>query len=44
MESYSATERNKSESAVVRWMDLEPVTQSEMRQKEKNILYISTYV
>ena len=28
--------RNKFESVVVRWMNLEPVIQSEVSQKEKN--------
>ena len=28
--------RNKSESFVVRWMHLEPITQSNVSQKEKN--------
>ena len=36
MEYYSATERNKIELFVVRWMDLESVIQSEVSQKEKN--------
>ena len=44
MESYSAIERNKFESTVVRWMNLQPVTQSKVSQKEKNILYLNTYI
>ena len=36
MEYYSAIRRNELESVVVRWMNLEPVTQSEVSQKEKN--------
>ena len=36
MEYYSAIQRNKFESVVVRWMNLEPLTQSEVSQKEKN--------
>ena len=36
MEYYSAIKRNKFESVVVRWMNLEPVIQSEVSQKEKN--------
>ena len=36
MEYYSAIKRNKSESVVVRWMNLKPVTQSEVSQAEKN--------
>ena len=30
-------EKNKFESVLMRWMNLEPVTQSEVSQKEKNI-------
>ena len=36
MEYYSDIKKNKSESVLVRWMNLEPVTQSEVSQKEKN--------
>ena len=36
MEYYSATKRNEFESVELRWMNLEPVTQSEVSQKEKN--------
>ena len=36
MEYYSAIERNEFESVLVRWMNLEPVLQSEVSQKEKN--------
>ena len=36
MEYYSAIERNEFESVLVRWMNLEPVIQSEANQKEKN--------
>ena len=36
MEYYSAIKRNKSESVLVRWMNLEPVVQSEVSQKEKS--------
>ena len=36
LEYYSAIKRNKSESVLVRWMNLEPVIQSEVSQKEKN--------
>ena len=35
MEYYSAIERNEIELFVVRWMDLESLTQSEVSQKEK---------
>ena len=36
MEYYSAIERNKIESFVEMWMDLETVIQSEVSRKEKN--------
>ena len=36
MEYYSAIKRNNYESVVGRQMNLEPVTQSELSQKEKN--------
>ena len=36
MEYYSAIRRNEMEVFVVRWMDLESVTQSEESQEEKN--------
>ena len=41
MEYYSAIKRDKFESVVVKWMNLEPVIQSEVSQKKKN-KYIST--
>ena len=37
MEYYSSIKKNEFESVVVRWMNLEPVIQSEVSQKEKNI-------
>ena len=40
MEYYSAIRRNELESVVVRWMNLEPVTQSEVSQKEKKKYHI----
>ena len=46
MEYYSAIKRNAIESVLMRWMNLEPITQSEVSQKEKdkyNILYIYTF-
>ena len=36
MEYYSATKRNAFESVWMRWMNLEPVIQSEVSQKEKD--------
>ena len=39
MEYYSAINRNEFESVLVRWMSLEPFRQSEVSQKEKQLLY-----
>ena len=36
IEYYSAIKRNEFESVLGRWMNLEPVIQSEVSQKEKN--------
>ena len=36
MEYYSAIKRNAFESVLMRWMDLEPIIQSEVSQKEKD--------
>ena len=36
MEYYSTIKKNKFESVLVRWMNLELVIQSEISQKEKN--------
>ena len=36
MEYYSATKRNAFESVLMRWMNLEPIIQSEVSQKEKD--------
>ena len=36
IEYYSAIKRNEIELFVMRWIDLEPVIQSEVSQKEKN--------
>ena len=45
MEYYSAIKKNTFESVLVRWMNLEPVIQSEVSEKEKNKLsYINTYI
>ena len=35
MEYYSAIKRNTFESVLMRWMNLEPIIQSEMGQKRK---------
>ena len=44
IEYYSAIKRNKFESVEVRWMNLEPVIESEMSQKEKNKYHILTHI
>ena len=36
MEYYSAIKRNVFESVLMRWMNLEPIIQSEVSQKEKD--------
>ena len=36
---YSALKRNTFESVLMRWMSLESIIQSEVSQKEKNIIY-----
>ena len=43
MEYYSAIKRNRFESVELRWMNLEPVMQSEISQKEKNKYHILKY-
>ena len=44
MEYYSAIKRNEIELFVVRWMDVEPVIQNEVSQKEKNKYHMLTYI
>jgi len=44
IEYYSAIKRNKFESVIVRWMNLEPVGQSEVSQKGKNKYCILTHM
>ena len=39
MEYYSAIKRNIFESVLMRWMNLEPIIQNEVSQKEVNIVY-----
>ena len=36
MEYYSAIKRNTVESVLMRWMNVEPIIQSEVSQKEKD--------
>ena len=40
MEHYSAIKRNAFESVLMRWMNLEPIIQSEVSQKEKDKYHI----
>ena len=44
MEYYSAIKRNAFESVLMSWMNLEPVKQSEVSQKEKDKYSILTYI
>ena len=43
-EYYSAIKRNTSESVLMRWMNLEPIIQSEVSQKEKDKYCILTHI
>jgi len=43
MEYYSAIKKNTFESVLMRWMKLEPITQSEVSQKEKYQYSILTH-
>ena len=36
---YLAIKRNAFESVLMRWMNLEPITQSEVHQKEKGFIF-----
>ena len=38
MEYYVAVKRNTSESVLMRWMNLEPIIQSEVRKRMINIV------
>ena len=44
MDSYSAIKRNTFESVLMRWMNLEPIIQSKVSQKEKDIHCILTHI
>ena len=44
MEYYSVIKRNEIELFALRWMDLEPVVQSEVSQKGKNKYHMLTHV
>ena len=44
MEYYSVMKRNTFESVLMRWMNLEPIIQSEVRKRKINIIsLIHTY-
>ena len=43
MEYYSAIKRNTFESILIKWMNLEPIIQSQVSQKEKNKYHTSTH-
>ena len=44
MEYYSAIKRNAFESVLMRWMNLGPIIQSEVSQKEKDKYHILTHI
>ena len=44
MEYYSAIKRNTFESVPMRWMNLEPIIQSEVSQKVKDKYHILTHI
>ena len=41
---YSAIKRNAFESVLMRWMNLEPILQSEVSQKEKDKYHILMHI
>ena len=44
MEYYSAIERNAFESVLIKWMNLEPIIQSEVSQEEKDKYLILMHI
>ena len=42
--TYSAVKKNSFESVLMRWMNLEPIIQSEVSQKEKHQCSILTHI
>ena len=44
MKYYSAIKRDKFESVLMKWMNLEPIIQSEVSQKEKDKYHILTHI
>ena len=44
MEYYLVIKRNAFESVLMRWMNLEPITQSEVSQKETDKYHILMHI
>ena len=44
MQCYSVIKRNASELVLMKWMNLEPIIQSEVNQKEKDKYCILTHI
>ena len=44
MEYYSFIKRNTFKSILMRWMNLEPLLQREVSQKEKNKYILNAYI
>ena len=44
MEYYSAIKKNAFDVVLMRWMNLEPIIQSEVSQKEKDKYHILTHI
>ena len=44
MEYYSSIKRNAFESVLMRWMNLEPIIQSEVSQKEKDKYHLPMHI
>ena len=44
MDYYSAIKKNAFESVLMRWLNLEPIIQSEVSQKEKDKHHILTHI
>ena len=44
MEYYSVIKRNVFESVLMRWMNLEPIIQNEVSQKDKYSILTHTYM
>ena len=44
MEYYSAIKRNTRESVLMKWLNLEPIIQSEVSQKEKDKYHVLMHI